>query len=225
MKMKFTPSQEDLLLLKWPLLWLVVALLTGLIWYGAASRFREDNRQALQAARADRLATLSAMRQIEEDERIVRNFSERYRQLQEEGTIGGEDRLALVETLERIRAHRHLYPMQLEIKQQTAIPFDRLGGPPDTGMSLRSSRIVVRIPLLHEEDFLLLLAGLNEMRQGIFVTEEVTIKRAALDQVDGRPELRQNLGASVSLLWLTMANRTDADGREADGEQAEPPPL
>ena len=208
--MKLSAHQEDLLLLKWPALWLVVALLAGAIWYGGSYRFGEENNRLLRVARANRMQAIAAVRQIEEEAGIVRDFCDRYRQLQDERVIGDEDRLELVESVGRIRARYSLYPMQLDIEQQATLPLGQAGGSGNPGESvvIRASRVVIGIPLLHEEDFVRLFDGLNTMKQGIIVTEECAIKRIGGDLDNRRPELRQNLNASCKLLWLTMSRET-----------------
>lgn len=213
--MKLTPRQEDMLLLKWPTLWLVVALLAGAIWYGGAYRFKEEKNRAFQVARANRLEVMDLVRQIEEEAGTVRDYVDRYRQLQEERVIGEEDRLELVETVGRIRARHLLYPLQLDIEPQATLPLGQSGGRdnPGEGMSLRASRIVMNIPLLHEEDLFHLLKGLNTMQQGIIVTEECAIKRIGSTE-NMRPVLQRNLVASGKFLWLTMIRETSAGGPE-----------
>lgn len=221
MMMKFSPHQEDMLLLKWPILWLVVALLVSAVWYGVAHRFREDNLKAQRAARAKQIQTISSVHQIEEEAGTIRDYCDRYQRLLEDRVIGGEDRLELVETVDRVRTGHLLYPLQLDVEQQAILPLGRDGSPgiPGEGMEVRVSRILVSIPLLHEEDLFRLFDGLNDMKLGLFVAEDCSIKRLGSDNDGKRPGLRQNLITSCKILWLTV-NKTTGTG----SEQPEPPP-
>ncbi|MBU1565740.1 MAG: hypothetical protein KJ630_08935 [Proteobacteria bacterium] len=221
MKMKFSPHQEDMLLLKWPVLWLAVALLVSAVWYGAAHQYRGGNERELKAARAERTQAISSVHQIEEEARIVRDYCDRYQQLLEDRVVGEEDRLELVETVDRVRARQLLYPLQLDVEQQAILPLGRDGSPgiPGEGMEVRVSRILVSISLLHEEDLFRLFDGLNAMKLGLFVAEDCSIKRLGSDKENARPVLRQNLSSSCKILWLTVSKTTDVGG-----EQPEPPP-
>lgn len=213
MKTMSTLNKNDILLLKWPITWLVVVLFAGAIWYGGAYWFKEEKNQAAQAAKAKRIEMIASIRQLEEEARTVIDYKDRFHRLQEEKMVGEEDRLQLVETVGRIRDRHFLYPMQLDIEPRAELPLRQSGGleNPGEGISLRVSRIVLEIPLLHEEDLFRLLEGLSAMQHGIIVTEECVIKRNSGDTDSGEGSqglvFRQNLLASCKLLWLTFSAR------------------
>ncbi len=213
--MKTTPSpiQEDMLLLKWPLLWLLVTLLVSALWYGGAYRFREEKNRALQAARSTRIQVVDAVWKIEEDARTLGDYSDRYHLLLQEGVLGEEDRLELVENMDLMRARNSLYPMQLDIQPRASLPLSQ-ESPGDT-MTVRASRITLSIPLLHEGDLFHLFEGLNALQRGLIVTEECAVKRIGGDTESQPPLLRENLNASCKLLWLTVNKETGTAVPEA----------
>lgn len=210
--MKSEFRQEDMKLLKWPMVMLVGTLLASGLWYGVAFQFKEWRSLAMQAAKANRLEAISSVRQIEEETRIVGDYFDRFQKLQLKRVIGEEDRLELIETLDLMRARHLLYPFQLDVDQQASLPLN-----PDGGLQVRASRIHLDIPLLHEEDLFRLLEGLEQMERGIFVTETCVMKRIGSDAVSQTPLYRPNLTAACTLLWLTM-------DRQASLPPEPPPP-
>lgn len=216
-------NKDDMSLLKWPAALLVFALLVSAVWCGGAYRFGQLKISELRAARTSRAELSGAVWKIEEEARIVGDYSDRYRLLQQEGIVGDEDRLELVETVDKVRASHVLFPMQLDIEPQATMILGQDGGlvAQGEGMSLRASRIVISIPLLHEKDIFSLLEGLNAMKRGIIVTEEIVVERIYSSTDEWHPEFRQNLTGLCKLLWLTISR--DA-GAGAAGTEEEPPP-
>jgi hypothetical protein len=212
---------EDMLILKWPVLLLVICLIASAVWYGGVSKFQKIALSAMQAAQVERDNGEATLRAIEEEEKIVRNYSERYRQLQTSGVIGDETRLELVEALGHIRERHKLYPLQFDIGQQVVIPL-KTGAPENVGayLSLRSSRIQIALPLLHEDDLTRLLQELRSVGRGIFVVEECAISRGS-DSEKELLELKENLSVACKILWLTLKPE---EPREA-GDGIAPPPV
>jgi uncharacterized membrane protein YtjA (UPF0391 family) len=210
----------DMLLLKWPVLLLIICLIASAVWYGGVSKFQKIGLAAMQAAQIERDNGETALRAIEEEEKTIRNYSERYRQLQTSGVIGDETRLELVEALGHIRARHKLYPLQFDIGQQVAIPLKK-GSPESAGpyLSLRSSQIEITLPLLHEDDLTRLLQELRNVGRGVFVVEECSISRGSGVEKESL-ELKENLSAVCKIFWLTLKPEAP---REAEGGVAPPP--
>lgn len=195
----------DLLLLKWPSLLLAICVVASVILWVGVLRFRENSTLAMQAALANRGQMDTLIRQIKDEEKNIRAYSDRYRQLQTSGVIGDEDRLELVEVLGRIRAHHNLYPIQFDIEQQAVLPLQEAESE-DAGpsLSLRASRIQIALALLHEEDLTWLLAELRGVGRGMFVIEECSISRTGGEAASEILKLSENLSASCKILWLTL---------------------
>jgi hypothetical protein len=175
----------------------------------------------MQAARAERDNGEVALRAIEEEEKTIRNYRERYRQLQTSGVIGDETRLELVEALGHIRERHKLYPLQFDIDQQVVIPLKE-GAPENAGpfLSLRSSLIQITLPLLHEDDLTRLLQELRSVGRGIFVVEECSISRGS-DSGKESLALKEHLSGVCKILWLTL--KPEAPRKAGDG--GAPPPA
>ena len=166
----------------------------------------------------------ASVRQIEDEEKTVRSFIDRYRQLATEGVISDEDRLELVEAVNSIRARHALYPVQLDIEQQAMLPLGQnVGqGNPGNSISYRVSRIRLTMPLLHEEDLSHLLEGLRDIKRGIFIAEECSIKRTGENSEIARLALHENLTASCKILWLTLKEQERNDEQEPINKPPEP---
>lgn len=221
MNFNFSFQNQDMVLLKWPVLWLATGIVVSAVWCGGAFQFRENSDRALQAARATRTQMEASVRRIQAEEQTVRSFIDRYRELATDGVINDEDRLGLVETVGRLRARHKLYPVQLDIEQQAIFPLAGVGGleNPGDAISLRASRIQVSVPLLHEEDLSRLFDELHDMKSGIFVAEMCSVKRTGRDTGSDRPELHENLTAFCKILWLTLKKAEGTGGQHDNGDQ------
>ena len=219
----------DMLLLKWPILLLAICVVASVILWVGALRFRESSTLAMQVAQANRGQMDTLIRQIQDVEKAIRTYSDRYHHLQTSGVIGDEDRLELVEALGRIRVRHNLYPIHFDIEQQAIIPLQK-GEPENAGpsLSLRASRIHIALPLLHEEDLVRLLLELRGVGRGMFVVEECSINRTGGETRSELLKLSENLSASCKILWLTLKSE-DAPkevplGYRKAGDRLAPPP-
>lgn len=225
MKIRLSPQRQDLLLLKWPVLLLVITLAVSAAWCGGTYLFKKNSLSTLQSARANRVRIAASIRQIEDEEKTVRSFIDRYRKLSIEGVISDEDRLELVESINGIRARHALYPVQLDIEQQATYRLGQHGdlGTPGIGISFRVSRIRLSMPLLHEEDLFHLLDGLRDLKRGIFVAEECSTKRTDENPGNQLLVLHENLTASCKILWLTVKwQEKKEDGQKIGNQPPEP---
>ncbi len=208
---------QDLLLLKWPVLLLVICVVASALWCGGAFKFKERAARAMQAAQANRKQMGARVQQIEDEEKIIRSYIARYRHLQTSGVIGAEERLELVEAIGRIRARHKLYAVHFDVGPQAVVPLQK-GEPEGAGssFSLRASRIQLDLPLLHEEDLARLLLELRSVGRGLFVVEECSVNRTGSEVASEILKLSENLNASCKIFWLTLkAEKKPADGLAA----------
>lgn len=203
---------QDMSLLKWPVLLLVICVLASAVWCGSAFRFRERAALATRAAQANREQMAESVRKIEEEAATIRSHMDQYRDLQTRGIIGDEERLQVVEAVGRFRIRHRLYPIHFDMAQQVVIPL-QADEPEDVGpwLSLRSSQIRITLSLLHEEDLTHLLDDLRNVGRGIFVVEECTVDRPQ-GEVGGVLKMSENLTAACTLLWLTLKSEEKKPG-------------
>ncbi|HDR46355.1 MAG TPA: hypothetical protein ENN94_01490 [Geoalkalibacter subterraneus] len=231
-------------MLKRPILLLIICILVSGIWVGGVRKFQAAAFHAMNAVQVSRGEMESKLRQLEDELRAIRSHMDRYRQLQASGVIGDEGRLELVEALGRIRARYNLYALQFDIGQQAVLPLpDNPGqgwpGVADGGddaesteeegagplLSLHYSRIVISLPLLHEEDLTRLLEELQGLGRGLFVVEECEVVRLESGVATGESlRAKENLSAACKILWLTMKSEDRKPGEKEAEDGLERPP-
>jgi hypothetical protein len=132
--------------------------------------------------------------------RQIREFGPGFRQLQETGFVGEEKRLDLLENL-RGSQHKHgLFPIEYDIAPQQPVQLDPAVAA--GSMELRSSRLAIRMPLLHEMDLFNLLDDLN--RAGAYVPRRCTLQRIESVSESG---LMPHLNGECALYWITLGDR------------------
>lgn len=213
----------DLILLKWPVILLILCLAASSALVGGVFWLRQHLRLAIYAEQGNKEQLTASIQRVEDETAVVRGHSERYGQLLASGIIGEEKRLELVEALEAIRERYKLYPLQVDIGQQIEIPLKE-GESEDVGswLSLRSSRLRLRLPLLHEGDLGAFHKALLDFGQGVFVVEECVVDRAAEGKELEEVTLKENLNAACTILWLTL--QSEKEKTEEEGESVEPQP-
>lgn len=138
---------------------------------------------------------------IDDEERIIQTYLPRYRGLEERGVIGREQRLNWIEKLREVSQDLKLPSVQYSIDTQT--PFK-----PDfpvqemADFRIYTSRMTLKLGLLHEEDLPRLLAELDEAANGVYSVSKCVIRRNGA--TFGRNPTKANLTADCELEWLTV---------------------
>ncbi|HMW18834.1 MAG TPA: hypothetical protein PKN13_02985 [Accumulibacter sp.] len=171
----------------------VMILIGGLtVYYTADSR-----RQArlAQTTSAKRLAEADAkLKQVSIEENEVKQKSQTFRQLQERGIIGEEQRLEWVELLKDIRANRRLLDLEYEISPQRMLEGTNTGE-----YSFYASAMKLQIKLLHEEDLDRLLNDLRSQAKALIMVRSCHVSR-----LPTRSEEHANLQADCEIDWVTL---------------------
>ena len=202
MKKIIAYRREDFALIRNRLRATVIIMIICIGACAGAWFFRDAQRQALHAAVADRQEAESSYHNAVKEERTIRTYLARYRQLSVDGIIGDEDRLELIERIGQVRERYRLYPIEVEIAPQisvAAIP----AGESQSGPILHASAVHLSLNLLHEGELVRLLESLGQIR-GLMVAEACTIERLNPGIDGGFPPLEENLNASCRLFWVTI---------------------
>ncbi|MCU0869371.1 MAG: hypothetical protein MUF30_07155 [Burkholderiales bacterium] len=197
-----------------PLLVPVAVLVAVLVAAVFAVRYSEGLvDQAKARLRADEQALSDARRQHSnagaEKELIVRNRGA-YAELQDSGFVGAEQRVNWVDGLRTANRDVGLFGVEYQVSQQETYPNAAdVGG---AGLPMKQSLMKLTLPLLHEADLGNFLRTLAAQRNGIFVVDACTLKRAGSS---AQPSVEQpNLSAECELAWITVS--------DAEAEQKEP---
>lgn len=203
--MKLTAN--DLIRLRWSLVFLLLALLLG---FAAATSSRklvenaQTERRQLETQQRDIRARLS---RAPEEERELRTKIALFQQLQERGIIGQEERLNWVEQIAGIKAARRLFDFQYEIAPQKPLGDALLPGGAVAGdYEFVASTMSLQMPLLHENDLLGFLADLRQTVHAHLLVRNCAIERMAQAQTQDRGGAAQ-LRAVCTIDWITLREK------------------
>lgn len=197
-------TKDDYWRVKWPLVSLALGLiLSGGLLVGlntldsTAQASLRDARNALSDAR-------NALNDIEQEEATIVEYIGRYQQMEQDGALAAEDRLQFQETLAELRSEFKLFPVNLDFGPQTALPLEYPVGRTGPGREilLQTSRVELRLPLLHENDLANLLNALLDapgLLQPVSCTLDVN--RTGTNSFI---YLAQHFSAACALDWYTF---------------------
>ena len=172
---------------------------TGGAIYGAGyfkaameSAFERDQRRFLSASR-QYLA-------LDEEERIIREYLPRFRELEAAGLIGEERRLNWTESLRRVSAELKLPSLSYAIAPRE--PYEPPVDIQARGYEPFASRMGLNAGLVHGEDLFRLFQALERRAKGLFNVEACTLRRGSRSGSLGPDQA--NVNADCELLWFTL---------------------
>ncbi|MEX0964843.1 MAG: hypothetical protein WDZ52_12460 [Pseudohongiellaceae bacterium] len=207
---------DDLRWLKWWLVLLASSLSIAVGGYWASLNYRSDMRRLELGTRSNFDVITQEVTQIEESERIIVENIDRYNILVANGLMGEEDRVSLLEDIRRIRNRFRLFPIDVEIREQTSQILDYEEGieNPEEQISVRSSLVLLRLPLLHEEDLTRFLSAfLNAGRLMVTTTCNITSSAVGASEED---EIVAHQIANCEFVWFTFRRELPSENEEFD---------
>ena len=176
---------------------LTITLISTTMWMSA--RFLSERELDLQQVRA-RLDNLHGdYRDAIEAGDIIRSSLARYRNLEDRGFIGGEQRLLWIESLRTSGNESRLSGLQYNLKQQT--PFS-VQAEPGRYYRLFASDMELRLDLVHEGRLLDFFNRLEEQKPAVYQINSCALT-SLLDQTEFAADL-PNLTAVCQLRWFTV---------------------
>ena len=141
--------REDIAWLRLPIIVLVVSLVVSAGLYIAASMYLNEVRRQQFNATTNLDLLSGQVDEIERSEQVVVNNIGIYNRMVENGAMGDEDRVRLLEEITRIRQRNLLFPMNVTIGEQDRLllPYPDTVEFPDEQITLRSSPVQVRYSL------------------------------------------------------------------------------
>ena len=146
-----------------------------------------------------------------EDAVIIRQYANRFKQLQLAGVIGDENRLDWAEVARGSANEMKLVSVRLQIEPQKAFSAAYLLN--TEGYTIFASPMKLQLQLSHEVDLLDLIAHLNSRALGLFHVDSCRLERAG-EGVALRLE-RANVSASCDLTWFTIVEGNGEAGGPA----------
>lgn len=196
--MKF-PSQD------FPLIRTAVILLLASVVLGAVSivgslYLKDLMRQHKLDDEKRMVETRTKLEQVREEERKILLYQAQYQKLIKQSIIGKENRLALIESIERIKTERKLFEFGYQIAAQQPVQTDVAFAQSEFG--LHGSPMKLSFAVLHEEDWLNALDDLKEKNTGVNLLRECTVTRNDPVYAAG-PKLK----AECAMIWLSLRQK------------------
>ena len=147
-------------------------------------------------------------RAAQEDQRLLQSYYTPYKKLVHQGMIGEEHRLYWVEILRNIAGALKLKKVSYRIEPQQAFSAEYLDDIGD--INVYSSRMFIKMDLLHEGDLLYVVDQLNAKAPGSFHVSSCKIKR--LQQKFTYHASNTNMMAECELLLFTLKAPVQPEG-------------
>lgn len=196
--------KEDLRWLKWRLLVLAFALVIAASLYFSAFVFRNEMRRQEIGVRTNMEVLQLQLREIEQSERVIIENIDRFNAIEAASVMDEENRVTLLEDISRIRQRHALFPIDIEIaeQQRQLLPYEENVEFPEEQITLRSSQIVINMPLLHEGDLARFLDDLLNTGR-LLVTNRCAITDSLLDEED-MFDVVEHQRALCELVWFSL---------------------
>lgn len=204
MKFSLPFEKQDLALLRVALIVFATSMFFAFTIYIGVNFLDQRTNSDLSQAQARNLQAETSVREIADEEETIVRYIDRYRDIELEGAVDDEDRLAVIEKINELRARYNLYPIQVDIGEQRSLSlnYDPLDLNPGEPVDLKFSQISLLYSLVHEEDLTRLIDALID-ESGLILPSncELTVDNiSALDfsKVDA------HLTAKCSVLLFTF---------------------
>lgn len=173
----------------------------GILW---SSMQDTEARADLQRQQAALDATRARQQQGQMEARLIAQHLDAYQALIARGFVGNENRLAWIEAAQLANQDALLYGLTYTLSPRAAAPATLASGLP-----LKQTRMVVKMPLLVETDLPRFLDALRARAPGLFRVSQCRLSR--IGDAPPQPVNRPELDAECELLWFTLA----VDDKEA----------
>ena len=196
--------RKDIQFLKWQLVMLLLVAAASLGFYLSASMFRNEVQRLEFGAVGDYDLLMGQIREIEEAERIIVDNIDRFNSMLADGVLEEEDRVQLLQAISNIRDAHQLFPITVEVSEQERVLLDYPFNVefPDEQISLRSSRVQVRLPLLHEEDLTRFLADFLATGR-LLMTRQCNVSQSSLSEAELLNVVEHQV-AACEFYWYTF---------------------
>jgi len=198
----------ELKALRGPLLVLVLVLAAA----GAAiyySNVLRGQSQTVLVQQQNQLREARTRMQRSGDEKaIIVQYVDKYRQLENSGFIGDEQRINWLAALRNANERTDLFGINYEIAIQQPYPYAADLNPGQ--ISLKQSLMKLDFRILHEGDLLRFFDALRAQNSGLFHLERCVMRRTE----DGGPlRYQPNLTAVCQLAWITATPEAPSGAR------------
>jgi hypothetical protein len=191
-------NAEELKALRVPLILLLVvmAAAAGAIYY--TDLLRQQSQNALVRAQAQLREAQTRMQRSGDEKSIIIQYVGKYRQLENAGFIGEEQRINWIDAMRNANARTDLFGVSYEIGAQQ--PYAHAAELAPGSIALKQSRMKLDFRLLHEGDLLRFFDALREQGAGLFHLDQCTLRRT---ETGTTLRYQPNIAANCELAWIT----------------------
>ena len=192
-----TFSQDDLPYIKWSLSTFLVIFLLGASAVFFSQKYADNTHNAKRMAQQHVQEARSKLNAAQDDLQNMATYQKEFSDIQLRGIIGEEQRLNLIEKLDKLRSRNHVLDFKYAIAPQQ--PYKPLVTVNSGNFDLKISPMTLQLELLHEGQFIRFFDSLRRDMNGWF-----TLDRCTLERTNGPVA---QLKADCAGGWLTMKNR------------------
>lgn len=191
-------NAEQLKALRMPLILLITAIIAsaGAIYY--THQLRLQAQAALVQQQNQLREAQTRMRRSGDEKSIIVQYVDKYRQLEQSGFIGDEQRINWLDALRAANGRTDLFGVNYDIGAQQAYLYAAEFDPGQ--INLRQSLMKLEFRLLHEIDLLRFFEALRLQNTGLFHLDQCTLRRT---ETTGALRYQPNIAASCQLAWIT----------------------
>lgn len=201
-------NAAELKALRGPLLLLiaVLAMAAGAIYY--THLLRQQAQTALSKQQTLLRDAQARMRRSGDEEAIITQYVDKYRQLQQSGFIGNEQRINWIDALRVANERTDLFGVNYGIDAQQ--PYSYAADLNPGQFAMRQSVMKLEFRLLHELDLLRFFDALRAQNNGLFHLDQCALRRTELTAAI---RYQPNISANCQLTWITATPDVTTGGR------------
>ena len=201
-------NAEDFKALRVPLVLLVIMIIAAGAAIYHTNMLREKADLAFKQQQAQLREAQTRMQRSGDEKTIIVQYVDKYRQLEQAGIIGDEQRIDWLDSLRVANQRTDLFGINYSIGIQQPYPFAAELDPGQ--ISLRQSLMKLEFRLLHEMDLLRFFQILRTQGGGLFHLDSCVMRRTELT---GGLRFQPNIAATCELAWITASPVTVPGGK------------
>ena len=192
-------ERKDLLPLRLPLATFAAAVLIAVILIYYSGDMYAAQRQLVVAANAQVAEASQRYRDSDLEQETITRYLPQYRELQQRGFIGSENRINWIDALRIADQQAGGFGVQYQLSAQG--PYKGLLSGDPIATQLRRSTMDIRFGVVHEGQFLAFLNALESQGAGMYTLRACSLEPVHREQP--RPRT-QNLTAHCEMDWVTL---------------------
>lgn len=206
-------SDVDWSLLNWPIIVVTLSLLAsfGLVHY--SGQYREELNRAYDSEKRKLERISKELQGLVANARLFKEDMSKYQHFQQQGRYETVDRVALIETIEKVADQWRLSLLSYDVMPARSVAFSpQTATEADGSLLLHETRMNLTLGLLHEGDLLRVESVFKNRDDGLFEIRHCSLERLpASAQASGAETSAINFHARCQLSWYTLEIRAGSD--------------